>query len=435
MKRQDAIAVAWVIGMLVAPDNLILLGNIAGSMGVIFIILLVGGILVYVFHSRCYKNIALYTRGATGEFEWISNVLGPATAVIFSIGVRVLTAVFLATATLVASGYVFNEVFVQRFPNFAFAFLMLGALLAINLYSREMSGKIQLLLSATAVAGLFVLSMVGIFQWLKTTEVVPSATLISPLTGSFSVLLLFIGFDLLTLSRNQSADKASGLQRHLFLGLCLAAAVFCLWGIASLLQIPSERLAGTTIPHILAAKKILGQPGRIVMGLVIIAGTGAAVNALFVAVGGMMADLNRKAILPFLPRFFKHSLTTMILLALVIAVMMALGVAGTDDLDTYIRASLILWLLNYGLLNLVVILPGDRRAPKLNESLSWRQTAPHGAIFMLMLAGSVILIATDDNPGLIIRFLCFIFFGIGLPIWVGGRVQSRRRRSPFPDGR
>ena len=435
MKRQSATAMAWVVGMLFAPDNLILLGNMAGSMGAICIILLLGAISVYMFHSRCYKNTAIYTQGATGEFEWISKALGSAAAVIFSIGARVLSAVFLATATLVASGYVFNEVFIQRFPNFAFAFLMLGALLAINLYSRELSGKIQLFLSGMAVAGIFILSIIGIYEWFKASEVVYSTTFTYPLKGSFSVLLLFVGFDLLTLSRNQAVDHASSIQRHLRLGLGLAGMVFCLWGLASTLHISSERLAGTTIPHILAAKKILGQPGRIMMGLVIIAGTGAAVNALFMAVGGMIADLSRKAILPFLPRFLKPTWTTMILMALVIAVMMALGVAGTDDLDTYIRGSLILWLLNYALLNLSVLLPGARWALKLQTPLSWRQTVPHGASFLLMLTGSVILIATDSNPGLIIRYLCIIFFGIGLPIWVGGRIQSRRRKPYNLDGK
>ncbi len=109
MKRQYAIAVAWVVGMLFAPDNLILLGNSAGSAGVGIIFLLLGATCVYSFHSRCYKNIAAYRQGATGEFEWISDTLGPAAAVIFSIVSRVLAAVFLATATLVASGFVFNE--------------------------------------------------------------------------------------------------------------------------------------------------------------------------------------------------------------------------------------------------------------------------------------------------------------------------------------
>lgn len=165
MTRQSATAMAWVIGMLFAPDNLILLGNMAGSMGGLCIILLLGGISVYMFHSRCCKNTAVYIKGATGEFEWIANVLGSAAAVIFSIGARVLSAVLLATATLVAAGYVFNEVFIQRFPNFAFAFLMLAALLAINLYSRELSGKIQLVLSGMAVAGIFILSIIGIYEW------------------------------------------------------------------------------------------------------------------------------------------------------------------------------------------------------------------------------------------------------------------------------
>jgi hypothetical protein len=50
----------------------------------------------------------------------------------------VLAAVFLATAILVASGFVFNEVFAQHFPNFAFTFLMPGILLAIYLYSRKL---------------------------------------------------------------------------------------------------------------------------------------------------------------------------------------------------------------------------------------------------------------------------------------------------------
>jgi hypothetical protein len=60
---------------------------------------------------------------------------------------------------------------------------------------------------------------------------------------------------------------------------------------------------------------------------------------------------------------------------------------------------------------------------------------PHGAIFMLMLNGSVMLIATDDHAGLLIRYLGIIFFGVGLPIWVGSRMQSRRRRSHFLNGK
>jgi amino acid transporter len=199
---------------------------------------------------------------------------------------------------------------------------------------------------------------------------------------------------------------------------------------ASFLYVPADRLAGTTIPHILAARKILGQPGRIIMGLVIISGTGAAINALFAAVGRMMAAVSRQAYLPFLPqRFFNRSSNTMIFLALVIATMMALGVAGTDALDTYIRGSLILWLLNYAVINFTLILPGARRPLKVRGRSSWRQIVLHGAIFMFMFAGSAVLFTTDDNVGLLVRYFIIILIAAGLVVWLGRRVQARRRRN------
>jgi amino acid transporter len=430
MKLKHVIAVAWVLGMLLAPGNLILLGNSVGSIGAGFIILLFFTMFTYIIHSRNYKNLAAFRQGAAGEFGWIAEALGPVAALIFSIASRVLMAIFLATGALVASGFVFNEVFVQRFPNFAFAFLMLGTLLAINLYSRELSEKTQILLSSTAVTGILVLFIAGIFEWLKTCEIVYTDTFIPPLKGAFSVLLLFVGFDLLTFSQNNHTEHALRVRRHLIIGLLIAGIVFCLWGMASFLYVPADRLAGTTIPHILAARKILGQPGRIIMGLVIISGTGAAINALFAAVGRMMAAVSRQAYLPFLPqRFFNRSSNTMIFLALVIATMMALGVAGTDALDTYIRGSLILWLLNYAVINFTLILPGARRPLKVRGRSSWRQIVLHGAIFMFMFAGSAVLFTTDDNVGLLVRYFIIILIAAGLVVWLGRRVQARRRRN------
>ena len=373
--------------------------------------------------------------GAAGEFKWMAHSMGPAVAAVLSIAPRVLSAVFLATAALVAAGFVFNEVFVQRFPNFAFAFLMLGALLAINLYRREISDKIQILLSGTAVIGIFFLAAAGIFEWLKTCEIVYTVTLFPSLKGSVSVLLLFVGFDLLLFLPNNTIKHPFFLQNYWVVGILIAGIMFCFWGVVSFLYVPAERLAGTFIPHILVAKNILGQAGRYIMGLVIIAGAGAAVNVLFKAVGGMVIDLGRNASLPFMSRFLSRPPITLILLSLVIVIMMALGVAGTDELDTYIRGSLILWLLNYAFIHLTFLLGGAQRSPKENQPLSRRQNMSHGAIFLLMLAGSGILIATDDNVGLLIRYLGIIFFGVGLPAWLIGRGRSRHRSHHIHNGK
>jgi hypothetical protein len=57
----------------------------------------------------------------------------------------------------------------------------------------------------------------------------------------------------------------------------------------------------------------------------------------------------------------------------------------------------------------------------MSECLSRWQSMSHGVIFVLMLAASVILIATDDNVGLLIGYLSIIFVGFGLPVWLVGR--------------
>ncbi len=435
MGLQHITAAAWILGMLFAPDNLVLLGQTAGNNGIGLIFLLTIATLAYIAHSRCYKIITAFRPGSAGEFRWINHNLGPVPAVIFSIVPRVLTAVFLATAALVAAGFVFNEVFVQQFPNFAFAFLMLGGLLIISLYRPEISDKIQIILSGMAVSGVFFLAVIGISQWFKEPEISYTVTYLPTLKGVFSTLLLFVGFDLLFFVPNNSTKHPGSLQRYWVIGILIAGIVFCCWGLASIISVPAEKLTDTFIPHILAAKNIMGQTGRYVMGLVIIAGTGAAVNALFRAVGGMVVDLGRNASLPLISRLLNRPAVTLILLTLATATMMAFGVAGTDELDTYIRGSLILWLLNYATLHLTFLIVGLRGSPKEKVPKSNRKAISHGTIFLLMLAGSGILIATDEMFGLLIRYLSIIVIVAGLPAWLIGRGQRRHRTNHLNVGK
>jgi amino acid transporter len=211
-------------------------------------------------------------------------------------------------------------------------------------------------------------------------------------------------------------------------GLLIAGTVFCFWGVASSFHVQSLRLAESTIPHIIAAKTILGESGRVIMGLVIISGTGAAVNALLVSVGELVTDVSRREFLPFfLRKFLSRSSTTMILLALATAAMMALGAAGTEALYTCIRGSIILWMLNYAVVHFAMLLPGALPASRArNDKL--KRIVSHGSVFFLMVVGSVILIATDDNTGLLIRYFVIVFLGVGLTVWLGRRIQSRRWR-------
>jgi hypothetical protein len=107
-----------------------------------------------------------------------------------------------------------------------------------------------------------------------------------------------------------------------------------------------------------------------------------------------------------------------------IAAMMALGVAGSEMLDTYIRAGLILWLLLYAGLHLALILAQRNRDL---QTLSW-QVVPYRLLhFFALVVLSLIaigLIVIDTQTSTI---LGFIGLALGLAVLLSwALIQSTR---------
>jgi amino acid transporter len=121
----------------------------------------------------------------------------------------------------------------------------------------------------------------------------------------------------------------------------LVGLIFYLWGVVSLTYVSSRKLADTTIPYTIVAKAIMGQKGRICMGIVLLSGTCAAVNALFMGVSRMLAGMSAQSLLPSLLGVAQNRAPVpLILLRLGTGIMMAVGMAGEPVLAVYIRAGI-----------------------------------------------------------------------------------------------
>jgi len=81
----------------------------------------------------------------------------------------------------------------------------------------------------------------------------------------------------------------------------------------------------------------------------VISGSLAAVHALFTIISKQSSQHLKIA---RLPENIKVAKILIIFLALIIAGMMAGGMAGEEELETFIRASLILWLISYAMMSL-----------------------------------------------------------------------------------
>jgi hypothetical protein len=106
--------------------------------------------------------------------------------------------------------------------------------------------------------------------------------------------------------------------------------------------------------------------------------------------GTLPACLGRLPYRVFLP---------LLLLVVGVAAMMGLGMAGSPVLNTLIRAGFLFWLLNYALVHWSILrlrIQGPRRVIPVVGLLA-------------SLSGFVGIVATDDHPGFLVKWMFGIF--------------------------
>ena len=394
------------MALMMAPDNLVLLGNLAGKTGLLLplLLLLVGGL--YILNAQAYALAYRVNPNKSGELHLFQSVYGDVAALCLSLFVRLSFACLAATSFLVASGFVFNEVFIYWFPNFAAAFILLGGVLLINLIGPNFSRRMQVVFLLAACGAIGILIVAGLIGSQNAT---PYGVLSQPTVSIDAILpaaLLFLGIDLLYLNSADSSVHPGFLLRYMTISIIGAGFLFACWGLLSPIFVMPERLADTSIPHIITARSILGQGGRILMGIVVMAGSCAAVNALLHAIDRIVQSaaslqlipqlFSRKRLQKTLPLFFS---------AVVIAAMMALGVAGSENLDLYLRAAAVMWLMLYAAFHAALVIDHQGRHPQQ----SWIQTLlgykRHVLAVVTLTASAIGLIVWGSQPGIMLKFV------------------------------
>lgn len=195
-----AIPIAVTMGIMLSPDTLALLGNLVGKTGWTGLCLILGSMVIFFIHAANYQTM----NQKVGETYFLMTRLGQL-VVYLPWSTRGFAAIFLSTGILVSSGFVFNEVFFHWFPNFGFAFLLLGILLGIHLAGIPIGFKAQVIFVALTVAGLLILILTGIFT--QGTQALAPWLLIPDRSIFFLALVLWVGFDLGAFALDQNEGR------------------------------------------------------------------------------------------------------------------------------------------------------------------------------------------------------------------------------------
>ncbi len=409
------------MGLLISPDHLRLWGNLAGHIGTNFWVITFAASAIFALTVVSYRRLAFSGADANGYLKAL-HAQGGLIAVSLALASRLVLTIGISTGVLVTAGFVFNETFVYWFPNFAFAFLFLALVALVLFMGYGLAEKVLTVLLGIALLGLLVLVVSGLIQ----TGPEPAAdALPAPgfsLRAVFSAMLLFVGFDL-GIHRIAPIRDSGTSTATMLVVLGFTAAFLGLWGTVSLDHVPANRLAGTSIPYTLAAREIAGQTGRLLMGLVVIAGAGSAVLSLFSATARMVASLARLEMLPRFCRGSAHRNTMVIsILASAVATMMAAGLAGEPELEIFIRAGFLLWLLHAALVHLAAAKTHDPNAPANMAARSRRTSWLTVLAAMLIGTGTIYLWFTDaDRVRLATTLILAWSAGVMMlfPVWFG----------------
>ncbi len=405
------------MGLMLSPASLVLLGNSMGRFGLSYYIVILSVMILQLFTANSYRELMNRFPGSGGESKGIQETLGTIPATVFPLCSRVVFTICAGALLLARAGYTFNEVFVYWFPNLGFSFCLLGFILILTLGGRKIAEPAQVVFAGVTVFGLLFLSFAGLLEW-RNRPIQPG---LADFTGSIPFedilmsLLLFTGFDLAGFTAGGSKSPWS---RGMAAGILVAAFVFLLWGVVSLKHVSPERLSGTTVPYMAAAREVLGQPGRIVMGIVLLAGTISALVSMLMAVSRMTSGM---AALRLLPSFFgkipDSSPVPLILLAVGIAAIMGTGMAGEPVLEVYARGGFLFWLLTYASVHLSVFI---MKAPLLKRPYSPRIPGSRvipamGCLFMLI--SFLGLISSESQSWLLLKFMIILLISVSFLIF------------------
>jgi amino acid transporter len=424
MRKGALTSIALAMGLMVSPEGLALLGNAMGRAGWFFLPAILCAGAVHLMTVTSLRQTCSSCPAPGGEALLVREALGPAAA-LFPLLSRVVLAVCLSPIVFSTAGFVFNEVFLSWFPNFTFAYLLLGLLFGVNLLRRQAAETMQAVFVGVVIGGLLVLSVVAFASGAGARHETAGGAMTAEAAAGALVLLL--GFDLGLSGGSRGGERFSS---PLVFALALAAVVFILWGAASLLHVPAAKLAGTTIPHTVAARSIMGQAGRVVMGVVVITGAAAAMNALYIALPGMAADMAARGLLPgFLHGRKGRGTPLLAVMAGGGALMMASGMAGEPVTAVLLRGAFLLWLMTYALIHLSVL----RRALKgFAPGMTLLSPLLGGAV---TLTGAMVLVSADEEAGTLVSFMAVVAavsaaLGLALAARGTSREDSRTMKAP-----
>ncbi|MDR0671898.1 MAG: APC family permease [Oscillospiraceae bacterium] len=388
-------AVSTGVGLIVATSCLMTLGQGSGALGVAFILPMVVACALNMMTAASLCELSALMPNLTGGLaQYTLAGLGPFPTIVSMVGGYLfcnsmpasVEAAMLGLAVVEITGLPISPTLVGIAVTIA---LIIASLNGIDVFAKIQNTVAGLLIGSMAVMGL--IGAFGLGTGVKVEQplsVTGDLGAILPLTAM--AFWLFIGVEFIV----PIATDMKNPRKHVPISMFLSLGIICVLQIVMVLGFHNYTqwgdLAASNAPHILYGMNMLGEFGKIWMGVVAVLATVSTLNSVLNSLAKICYGMAKINILPGL--FQKTNkkgapVWGVLIFGGAICAIQATGLTTADEIMFLILTGSIFWMISYVLMHINVLVL-RRRLPNAPRSfrvpLVFNVLGIGGAVYMLL---------------------------------------------------
>ncbi|MGA7227281.1 MAG: APC family permease [Acidimicrobiia bacterium] len=375
-------ALATAVGLIIAGSVLLTAQTGYGAGGPVFAWAILIAFVLMMAQSASFAEAAGVLPTAGSVYDYVAAGMGRFFAITGTLAAYLVVHIFAGTAETATAGVFasFNFGFLERYQesgSWWIGAVLLVIFAVVNMLGIRPYASTEIAMTAAMWGTLIIFGLLGTFTAKESSisglfgESFVGTDLTAILSMVGLALFLFVGVEYVTPLASELKESHRTIPRAMYIGVIAVAAAMFLYGLAVARQVENVDLGDGTfildtplaIPAF--AEAVMGDFGRIWLGLAVLLASAATLNTLLAGIPRIFYGMAKDGTLPkafgYLHPRYKEPWVGIILVAVIGIVGAILLDGDVPSIIHLILAAVMAWIFSYILVNISVVLLRVRR--------------------------------------------------------------------------
>lgn len=444
LKRTLGFAAAYgaAVGLVVSGSAMFSVGNVGGTTGYATFITALIALIPMMAAAFAYGELTAMLPGGGMISDYTVPALGRFWGAFALISGYVVLIACDGGTQLIMGGESMQQL--CGVPQLLITLILTFAVVFINIFGVDFYGKSEAIITVLMMVIFAVLSLLGFFHAGEAFGAEPVNTSLGLLPeGGWGTVFgtvgtaiwFFIGFEFACPMAEENKKPYKNIPYGLILGLISIYVIDCIFSAASVRYTELSVLTTSAIPHVEAAKAMLGTAGFIIMTLLTIMASFTTANSYCAALPRMLYGMAREGMVPKLFGRVNPKTRTPVngviftgCLMMITIVYISVNGANAGTVSALISVACITWMVSYAIAMIDVLVLRKRYPdyPRLWKAPFAKITLPIGII-------GVVYAITTLSDYLIAAIICMVIVAVYCVVWMKLHKIAMFRPEPLED--